>query len=110
MFLFPFNDDGFDGMRAWIAENQATFNGLLFEAQRKAKNLGEAAWAFHLDYWDALEEQDQAFDAQLAAANDDFSPEGFERYQALLFSVAGVNQAMVNRELELLAAMEAGQA
>lgn len=110
MFLFPFNDDDFDGMRAWIAENQATFNCLLFEAQRKAKNLGEAAWAFHLDYRDALEEQDQAFDAQLAAANDDFSPEGVERYQALLFSIAGFNQAMVNRELEQLAAMEGEQA
>jgi hypothetical protein len=109
VFLFPFNDEGFDGMRAWIAENQATFNGLMYEAQQKARILGGAAWAFHVDYWDAVEGQDESFEVQLAAANDDFSPEGFERYQAVLFSIAGFNQAMVNRELKQLAAMERGQ-
>ncbi|WP_068832750.1 hypothetical protein [Xanthomonas graminis] len=106
MKTFPFNDSGFKDMRAWIADNQAKFNSLCYDAQEMAQKIGGDAWLFHCDYWDQFDAEDAEHDQQVEDANWDFSAEGFERYQTLLFAKAGVDEARVREELRQLETMK----
>ncbi|MCE4344085.1 hypothetical protein [Xanthomonas hortorum] len=106
---FPFNESGFDDMRAWIADNQAKFNSLYYDAQEMARIIGGDAWLFHCDFWEQFEEDDSNHDQLVEDANWDFSPEGFERYQTLLFVKAGVDEARVRSEMRQLETMEGEQ-